>query len=42
MKKILQQNVPDDYPGLIAYDTYWANLRENPSFRVSAGHQGCD
>ena len=34
MKKILQQNVPDDYPGLIAYDTYWANLRENPSFRA--------
>ena len=33
MKKMLQQNVPDDYPGLIAYDTYWANLRENPSFR---------
>ncbi len=34
MKKMLQQNVPDDYPGLIAYDTYWANLRENPSFRA--------
>ena len=33
MKKMLQQNVSDDYPGLIAYDTYWANLRENPSFR---------
>ena len=34
MKKMLQQNVPEDYPGLIAYDTYWANLRENPSFRA--------
>ena len=34
MKKMLQQNVPNDYPGLIAYDTYWANLRENPSFRA--------
>ena len=34
MKKMLQQNLPKDYPGLIAYDTYWANLRENPSFRA--------
>lgn len=34
MKKRLQQNVPPDHPGLIAYDTYWANLRENPSFRA--------
>lgn len=34
MKKKLQQNVPEDYPGLIAYDTYWANLCENPSFRA--------
>lgn len=34
MKKILDQDMPDDRPGLIAYDTYWANLRENPSFRA--------
>ena len=33
MKKLLDQDVPDDQPGLIAYDTYWTNLRENPSFR---------
>ncbi|WP_462326087.1 DUF6079 family protein, partial [Desulfoplanes sp.] len=33
MKKILDQDMPDDRPGLIAYDTYWTNLRENPSFR---------
>jgi hypothetical protein len=34
MKKLLDQDVPDDRPGLIAYDTYWTNLRENPSFRA--------
>ena len=34
MKKMLNQDMPDDHPGLIAYDTYWANLRENPSFRA--------
>jgi len=34
MKKLLDRNVPDDKPGLIAYDSYWTNLRENPSFRA--------
>ncbi len=34
MKKRLNQDIPDDHPGLIAYDTYWTNLRENPSFRA--------
>ncbi|MCD6136834.1 ATP-binding protein, partial [Candidatus Bipolaricaulota bacterium] len=34
MKKMLDQDMPDDRPGLIAYDTYWINLRENPSFRA--------
>jgi hypothetical protein len=34
MKKILDQDMPDDRPGLIAYDTYWTYLRENPSFRA--------
>lgn len=34
MKKLLDQDVPDDRPGLIAYDIYWTNLRENPSFRA--------
>lgn len=33
MKKMLGLDVPDDRPGLIAYDTYWSNLVENPSFR---------
>ncbi len=34
MKEMLDQDMPDDRPGLIAYDTYWTNLRENPSFRA--------
>lgn len=34
MKKLLDQEVPENRPGLIAYDSYWTNLRENPSFRA--------
>ena len=34
MKKLLNQNVPEDRPGVIAYDGYWTTLRENPSFRA--------
>lgn len=34
MKKMYDQDIPGDHPGLIAYDTYWTNLRENPSFRT--------
>ena len=34
MKKMLNHDIPADRPGLIAYDTYWSNLRENPSFRA--------
>src|SRR5690606_15371951 len=34
MKKLLDQEVPEDRPGLIAYDSYWTNLRGNPSFRT--------
>lgn len=34
MGKLLDQEVPEDRPGLIAYDSYWTNLRENPSFRA--------
>ncbi len=34
MKKLLDQKVPQDRPGLIAYDSYWTTLRENPSFRA--------
>lgn len=34
MKKILDQDMPNDRPGLITYNTYWTTLRENPSFRA--------
>jgi hypothetical protein len=34
MKKLLAQDVPDECPGLVACDSYWMNLRENPSFRA--------
>ena len=34
MKKLLDQDIPEDRPGVIAYDSYWNSLRENPSFRV--------
>ena len=33
MKNLLNDDVPRDLPGLIAYDSYWNTLRENPSFR---------
>ena len=34
MKRLLGQELPADHPGLIAYDSYWSTLRENPSFRA--------
>ena len=34
MKKMLDDDMPLDRPGIIAYDTYWTTLRENPSFRA--------
>lgn len=34
MKQRLDQDVPENEPGLIAYDSYWATLKENPSFRA--------
>lgn len=34
MKRLIDQDLPNDRPGLIAYDSYWTNLRENPSFRA--------
>lgn len=33
IKALLQQPVPSDQPGLVAYDGYWTQLRDNPSFR---------
>lgn len=34
MRKRLNDTVPANEPGLIAYDSYWGTLRENPSFRA--------
>ncbi len=34
MRGLLEQEVPEDRPGLIAYDRYWDELRQNPSFRT--------
>jgi len=34
MKKLLKQEVATSDPGLLAYDSYWNTLRENPSFRA--------
>jgi len=33
MRGLLEQEVPTDHPGLIAYDRYWASLCDNASFR---------
>ena len=34
MKQLLPQEVSANDPGLLAYDTYWAAIRENPSFNA--------
>jgi Family of unknown function (DUF6079) len=34
MKKIKDEDVPQDKPGLIAYDSYWNTLNQNASFRA--------
>jgi hypothetical protein len=33
IRRIMDQNVPANDTGLIAYDSYWSVLRDNPSFR---------
>ena len=34
MKNILDKDVPQDEPGLIAFDSYWNTLKQNASFRA--------
>lgn len=34
MKAILDKDVPEDNPGLIAFDSYWNTLKQNASFRA--------
>ncbi len=33
IRGLIDQEVPEDEPGLIAYDSYWRTLTDNPSFR---------
>lgn len=33
IRRVIDQDVPSNDTGLIAYDSYWAVLRDNPSFR---------
>ena len=33
IRRLLADTVPAEEPGLIAYDSYWQNLKDNPSFR---------
>lgn len=34
IRDLIDREVPEDEPGLIAYDSYWKNLTDNPSFRA--------
>lgn len=34
IKQLLKKDVPEDHPGIIAFDSYWAALRANPAFRA--------
>ena len=34
MKNMLDKEVPQEEPGLIAFDSYWNTLRQNPAFRA--------
>jgi predicted ATPase len=34
MKRQMDEDVPEEHPGVIAYDSYWNTLRDNPSFRA--------
>jgi hypothetical protein len=34
MKKLLGQDVPDERPGVIAYDGYWTTLKDNSAYRA--------
>ncbi len=33
--KIADQDLPQDYPGLLALDSFWAYLKDNPHFRAN-------
>jgi hypothetical protein len=33
IRRLVDEDVPETEPGLIAYDSYWQHLKDNPSFR---------
>ncbi len=37
MRKLLDQDVPADQPGVITYDSFWTDVRSNPAFRAQTG-----
>lgn len=37
MKKMLDQDIPADSPGVITYDSFWTDVRTNPAFRAQTG-----
>ncbi|WP_333885293.1 DUF6079 family protein, partial [Sphingobium yanoikuyae] len=37
MRKLLDQDVPADQPGVITYDSFWTDVRTNPAFRAQTG-----
>jgi hypothetical protein len=34
MKKLVTESLPQDHPGIVAYDSYWSTLRENAAIRT--------
>jgi len=34
MRTLLNQDVPEDFPGLIAFDSYWDDINNNASFKA--------
>ena len=43
IKALLQQDVPEDQPGIIAFDSYWKDICEDASFRgIPSVHQVID
>ncbi|MBY5903935.1 AAA family ATPase [Rhizobium leguminosarum] len=37
MRRMLNQEVPADGPGVITYDSFWTDVRTNPAFRAQTG-----
>jgi hypothetical protein len=37
IRAVLDEEVPDDQPGVISYDNYWRVLQDNPSLRTLPG-----